>query len=255
MADRDLPDLSMFLGEYLNDAKEDFQVANQALLALEKDPSQADRLNEVFRAVHTLKSSSAMLEFTSIAALAHLTEDLLDRIRSKELPLNPSAIDVLLESGRRVLKHAGEVGGFTAENRIYPDDGIAIVVLTNEDATDAFDTIADELAELMLVSDSPADAAAVADAKHLFSELQRGRIDPAHLTSNARSYFSTQARADFKNSLGPLGKPVAFTLKRSARRGGLITRVFEVSFADKKLSVVVRALPEGLIEQYTVSAK
>jgi hypothetical protein len=35
----------------------------------------------------------------------------------------------------------------------------------------------------------------------------------------------------------------------------LITRVFEASFADKKLSVVVRATPEGLIEQYTVSAK
>ena len=164
-------------------------------------------------------------------------------------------LDVLLESGRRVLKHGGEVGGFTAENRIYPDDGIAIVVLTNEDATDAYATIADELADLILVSDSPADAAAFADAKQLFSELQRGRIDAARLTSNARSYFSTQARADFQTSLGPLGKPTSFTLKRSARRGGLITRVYEVTFAQKKLSVVVRATPEGLIEQYTVSVK
>src|ERR1700676_3008414 len=97
MADKDLPDLSMFLNDYLNDAKEDFQVANQALLALEKDPSQTERLNEIFRAVHTLKSSSAMLEFASIAELAHFAEDLLDRIRSKELPLNQSAIDILLE--------------------------------------------------------------------------------------------------------------------------------------------------------------
>jgi CubicO group peptidase (beta-lactamase class C family) len=164
-------------------------------------------------------------------------------------------VDVELESGRRVLKHGGEVGGFTGENRIYLDDGIAIVVLTNEDATDAYDTIADELAELMLVSGSPADAAAVADAKHVFSELQRGRIDPVHLTSNARSYFSIQALADFKNSLGPLGDPASFILKRSGRRGGLLTRVYEVSFPNKTLQVVVRALPEGLIEQYTVSVK
>ena len=98
MADKDLPDLSMFLGDYLNDAKEDFQVANRALLVLEKDPSQTERLNEIFRAVHTLKSSSAMLHFTSIAELAHYTEDLLDRIRGKELPLNQSVIDVLLEA-------------------------------------------------------------------------------------------------------------------------------------------------------------
>jgi D-alanyl-D-alanine carboxypeptidase len=164
-------------------------------------------------------------------------------------------LDVQLDSGRRVLKHGGEVGGFTAENRIYPDDGIAIVVLTNEDATDAHDTIADELAELMLVADSPADAAAVADAKHMFSELQRGRIDPAHLTANARSYFSAVALADFKSSLGPLGDPVEFTLKRSARRGGLITRVYDISFSNRKLSAVVRAMPDGRIEQYTVSAK
>jgi two-component system chemotaxis sensor kinase CheA len=98
MADQDLPDLSMFLNDYLNDAKEDFQVANHALLALEKDPSQTERLNEIFRAVHTLKSSSAMLQFTSITELAHYTEDVLDRIRSKELPLIQSTLDILLEA-------------------------------------------------------------------------------------------------------------------------------------------------------------
>jgi D-alanyl-D-alanine carboxypeptidase len=164
-------------------------------------------------------------------------------------------LDVALESGRRVLKHGGEVGGFTAENRVYPDDGIAIVVLTNEDATDAFEPIADELANLMLVSDSPADATAFSDAKHFFSELQRGRTDPARLTSNGRSYFSAQAIADFHTSLGALGKPVDFSLKRSGLRGGFVTRVYEVTFSHKKLDVVVRATPEGLIEQYTVSAK
>jgi len=164
-------------------------------------------------------------------------------------------LDVALESGRRVLKHGGEVGGFTAGNRIYPDDGIAIVVLTNEDATDAFEPIADELANLMLVSDSPADAAAFAEAKHFFAELQSGRMDPARLTSNGRSYFSAQAIADFHASLGPLGKPVDFALQRSGLRGGLVTRVYQVTFAHKKLDVVVRATAEGLIEQFTVSAK
>lgn len=98
MADTDLPDLSMFLNDYLNDAKEDFQVANQALLALEKDPSQTERLNEIFRAVHTLKSSSAMLQFTSIAELAHYSEDVLDRVRSQELPLTQATLDILLEA-------------------------------------------------------------------------------------------------------------------------------------------------------------
>ena len=65
-ADPSLPDLSIFLADYLNDAREDLQRANRALLALEKNPNEPERLNEIFRAVHTLKSSSAMLDFGSI---------------------------------------------------------------------------------------------------------------------------------------------------------------------------------------------
>jgi two-component system chemotaxis sensor kinase CheA len=97
MADKESLDLSIFLNDFWNDSSEDFQAANRALLALEKDPSQHERLNEVFRAVHTLKSSATMLEFNQIAEAAHLIEDLLDRIRGGDLPLNQPAIDVLLE--------------------------------------------------------------------------------------------------------------------------------------------------------------
>jgi two-component system, chemotaxis family, sensor kinase CheA len=97
MAEKDLPDLSVFLSDYINDSREDLQTANRALLALEKDPGEKERLNEIFRAVHTLKSSSALLEFGSIAELAHFTEDLLDRLRRQELALNQNAIDLLLE--------------------------------------------------------------------------------------------------------------------------------------------------------------
>src|ERR1700738_3289964 len=96
MADKNLPDLMLFLNDYLSDAREGCESANPALLALEKDPSQTEHLNEVFRAVHTLKSSSTMLEFTGIAELAHSTEDVLDRLRSQELPLNQFALDLLL---------------------------------------------------------------------------------------------------------------------------------------------------------------
>src|SRR3989442_1538979 len=98
MAATDPPRPPMFLNDYPGHAKEGLQVANQVLLALEKDPSQTERLNEIFRAVHTLKSSSAMLQFTSIAELAHYTEDVLDRLRSKELPLAPAALEILLEA-------------------------------------------------------------------------------------------------------------------------------------------------------------
>jgi len=97
MVDRDRLDLFMFMGDYLNDAKEGFQKADNALLALEKDHTQTGRLDEIFRAVHSLKSSSAMLEFSDIAELAHACEDLLDRVRKHELPVTRQIIDVLFE--------------------------------------------------------------------------------------------------------------------------------------------------------------
>ncbi|HEY4750267.1 MAG TPA: serine hydrolase domain-containing protein [Steroidobacteraceae bacterium] len=164
-------------------------------------------------------------------------------------------LHVGLESGRRVLEHGGEVGGFTAENLIYPDDRIAIVVLTNQDAANAADGIGEELGKLMLTEDSPEDAAALAQAEQLFLGLQHGHIDAALLTANARSYFTAQALEDFQASLGRLGKGAKFTLLRSSRRGGLITRVYEISLSGTRLLAVVRAEPGGLVEQYTVSPK
>ena len=87
----------MFLADYLNDAKEGFQRINSALLALEKDHSQTEQLDEIFRAIHTLKSSSTMLEFSDIAELAHTCEDLLDRLRKHEVPVTGETIDALFE--------------------------------------------------------------------------------------------------------------------------------------------------------------
>ena len=164
-------------------------------------------------------------------------------------------LHVALESGRRVLEHSGEVGGFTAENLIYPEDRIAIVVLTNQDAANAAEALGEELEKLMLVEDSPEEAGALAQAEQLFLGLQQGHIDPAVLTANARSYFTSQALADFHSSLARLGKPSKVALLRSSRRGGLITRVYEITLAETKLLAVLRAEPGGLIEQYTVSPK
>jgi D-alanyl-D-alanine carboxypeptidase len=164
-------------------------------------------------------------------------------------------LDVNLESGRRVLRHGGEVGGFTADNVIYPDDGAAIVVLTNEDSANAAEEIAEALGKLMFIEDSPADAAADAAARRMFAGLQQGHIDPTLLTANARSYFTAAALADFKASLGALGAPSAFTLARTGRRGGFITRAFAVTCGSRDLLVIERSEPGGLVEQYTVSAK
>lgn len=94
---KDHIDFSGFLEDYLSDAKEGFQSANNALLALEKDHSRKELLDGIYRVFHTLKSSSTMLEFSDIAEMAHLSEDLLDIMRKN---VTQETIDVLFEVTR-----------------------------------------------------------------------------------------------------------------------------------------------------------
>ncbi len=97
MSESDKLDFLRFLGDYLTDAREGFQSVNTSLLALEKDFSRTDLLDEVFRVFHTMKSSSIMLEFADVAELAHLAEDLLDLMRKNEAPVTQEGIDILFE--------------------------------------------------------------------------------------------------------------------------------------------------------------
>jgi D-alanyl-D-alanine carboxypeptidase len=164
-------------------------------------------------------------------------------------------LDVRLKHGRRALGHSGEIDGFTSSHELYPDDGIAVVALTNQEAVGASGTITDKLATLLLLEKAGVAESAIDRDRAAFVALQNGTLDPNLLTANARSYFSDQARADFKSSLGPLGTPTGFELERSGLRGGLLTRVYHIDCNNRQLEAVVRITPDGLIEQYTVSAE
>lgn len=97
MPDEDKLDFTIFLKEFLDDSREGIQEINDALLVLEKDPSQRALLDEIFRAFHTLKSSSRMLEFTDISDYAHDCEDFIDRMRKGDLLISRESVSLLFE--------------------------------------------------------------------------------------------------------------------------------------------------------------
>lgn len=70
----------------------------ECLLQLETAPDDQELLNKSFRAIHTIKGNSAMLGFDRIAAVAHNVEDLLGRLRKREIPATRPATDLLLQS-------------------------------------------------------------------------------------------------------------------------------------------------------------
>ncbi len=163
-------------------------------------------------------------------------------------------IGVTMESGRRALEHGGEVSGFTAQNVVFPDDGAAISVLTNQDSADAASAIARKIAPLLFTKGSSA-AASEARSRQVFENFQRGQIDRPLFTSDANSYFTDQAVRDFAASLGPLGKPVSFNQTSQRDRGGMTFHGFEVKFSAKTLAIWERDMPDGKIEQFQVMAR
>jgi len=163
-------------------------------------------------------------------------------------------VDVTSFNGHRLIEHDGEVSGFTAENMVFPDDSVAVVVLTNQDAAPASGAIGSQVAQLLFRTTDPVTEQRTAQARKIFEGLQRGEIDRSLFTSNANAYFSTQALEDFKNSLGPLGAPKSFVQTRQALRGGMTLRSYLVTFDNGK---TVRAwtfeTADGKLEQYQVA--
>jgi len=155
----------------------------------------------------------------------------------------------------RELSHGGEVSGFTAENMVFPDQQVAIVVLTNQDAAEASGQIARAIAPLLLEGDDPQSAAKLEQARKIFEGLQRGTVDRALFTDNANSYFSEQGLKDFATGLGPLGAPLEFTQTREALRGGMKLRVYEIRFPSKTLRAWTYEMPDGKLEQYQIAAQ
>lgn len=164
-------------------------------------------------------------------------------------------VGVELVRQRRVLEHGGEVSGFTASNTVYPEQGAAIVVLVNQDASRATEQLAGRLEEIVFEQAQATDDARTAQARAIFEGLQSGRLDRSILTANANSYFSEQAIADFKASLAPLGVPREFTQTQHWLRGGMTGRAYAAVFADRTLRVWTYETPDGKLEQFQVAVQ
>jgi D-alanyl-D-alanine carboxypeptidase len=164
-------------------------------------------------------------------------------------------VDVSAKLGHRSLSHGGEVSGFTSENLVFPDERAAVVVLTNQDASDVSGAIASGIAPLLLASADPATPEKLAQACKIFEGLQHGTIDRSLFTGNANSYFDEQALKDFSGSLGPLGTPEEFIQTRQALRGGMKLREYTIKFPKTTLEAWTFEMPDGKLEQFQVAAQ
>ena len=86
-------------GEYkihfLEEAEEYLESLNGDLIAFEKDPSDRRLINNLFRIMHTLKSSAAAVGMDAFSEFAHDAEDLIQQFRSGSIKVDKDIIDIL----------------------------------------------------------------------------------------------------------------------------------------------------------------
>jgi hypothetical protein len=130
------------------------------------------------------------------------------------------------------------------------DDGVAVAVLTNHMAGGA-STIAQLAAATVAGTgeQTPAEKQTLA----MYEGLQKGELDRSLLAPNLNDYFSAQAVADFKSSLGPLGEPLTFKQIAEDLRGGMTFRSFRLVYPGKRLLLTTYTYPDGKLEQFLVS--
>ena len=169
-------------------------------------------------------------------------------------------IGIGMQSGRRTLAHDGEVSGFTADNLVFPDDGVAVVALTNQDAASAGGVIVRSVVPFLFTLEDSAVTQKTDQARKIFEGLQRGTIDRSLFTQNANDYFSDAALKDFASSLAPFGIPKEFTQVSQGLRGGMTLRRYRIKFENKNAPYANRTLiawtyemPGGMLEQYQIA--
>jgi D-alanyl-D-alanine carboxypeptidase len=160
------------------------------------------------------------------------------------------------QGGHRTISHSGEVSGFVSQNVVFPDDKVAVTVLTNEDASSAAGLLARKIESALLGGVEGGTAASTAAAEkralEIFTGLQEGKLDRSQLTAFCDAYFTAEAVQDFAASLKPLGTPSSFKQVGEEQRGGMTFRIFNVSVTGKQVRVTTYEEPDGKLEQYLV---
>jgi chemotaxis protein histidine kinase CheA len=73
---------------FIEEAQEHLDVVEQGLLDLGEVIKDADRVNEMFRAAHSVKGGAAMLGFDSIQKISHQLEDCFKVLRDHSVPVD-----------------------------------------------------------------------------------------------------------------------------------------------------------------------
>ena len=97
------------LREFTNESQEHLLNIEQGVLVLEENPKDRDTLNSIFRAFHTFKGGSGLLNLMPMNRTAHELENLLDQARQDKLVITSDIINLILEGGDVLKQYIDEM--------------------------------------------------------------------------------------------------------------------------------------------------
>jgi two-component system chemotaxis sensor kinase CheA len=107
--DNDLAQDPELVREFLVESEELLESVDEGMVALEAAPNDAELLNRIFRALHTIKGTSGFLGFDPVIRVSHRAEDVLNALRRGELKLSRRIIDVLLRARDQLGRMLGDI--------------------------------------------------------------------------------------------------------------------------------------------------
>ena len=111
------------LAEFLGEANEHLEIAEQQLLAIEAGDHDKEALNTLFRSFHTIKGLAGFVGTRQVQSIAHESESLLDHARQGAVPVG-ACTDLVFEAVDLIRQQQAELTSGLAEGqfREYPVD-------------------------------------------------------------------------------------------------------------------------------------
>ena len=94
---------------FLDEARDMLRQFEEGLLGLEADPDDAETLNSVFRAAHTIKGTAGLFGCERVVAFTHEVETLLEAMRAGQLRVSDEAMALLLTSRDQMEALLGDI--------------------------------------------------------------------------------------------------------------------------------------------------
>jgi len=106
--------------QFISEARELVLQATDDLIAIERTGFDAERLDRVFRAFHTLKGSAGVVELPAMSFVLHAAEDLLAEVNARRRPITTSLVNEALLSLDQISKW---IDDFEASGALPSDAG------------------------------------------------------------------------------------------------------------------------------------